>query len=138
MAKDPTRSAAKWARNLSAASEDMIAGADRVTQAPGMAAVAKKAKLLANFTAAVNSGKWEQRTGAVSVDQWRQAYKEKGIPRIQGGTTAAQPKMTAFLTKLMAYQDSIKGQIKSMPDITLEDGANRAAAWVRLMGKYKG
>lgn len=127
----------KHARNLKAASQDIINGVNAVTVAPGQQAAAKASKMLNNLTEAVNSGKWARRVASVPVEEWRKKMIDKGIPRISSGIDAAAGKVEAFFGELLPFQDSLNNQIKSMPDLTLEDNINRMTTFVRGMSKFR-
>ena len=138
MAKvNSTQFAEKWARRMSQSTQDIQNGVNRVTEAPTAKAAAKKQKMLQNLTAAVNSGKWEAGLNRVTLQDWKKSIIEKGLPRVQAGVTAAQPKVAEFATKLLSYQDNLQSQIESMPDLTLQDSIARMTAWVTGMSKFE-
>lgn len=138
MAKvNPNEFAEKWQRRLQSAAPDITRGINRVDTAPTEKAAQKKDKMLTNLTAAVQSGKWESGLRRVSLGDWKKAAIEKGVPRISQGVAAAGGKMTDFANQLLPFQDSLKSQVDSMPDLTLEDNINRMNAWVRGMSKFK-
>jgi hypothetical protein len=129
--------AEKWARRLSAATPDIERGINRVDTSPTEKAARKKDKMLANLTQAVQSGKWEQGLRRVTLGDWKQATIQKGIPRLNQGVTSAQPKVAQFASELLTFQDSLKGQVENMPDLTIEDSINRMNTWTRGMAKFK-
>lgn len=133
----PQEAAAKWASRLSGSTTEIQRGVDAVTESPTAKAAAKKDKMLNNLTRAVQSGKWEAGLNRVSLAQWKEAIKSKGIPRIANGATQAQPKMAQFMSQLLPFQDSLKSEIDSMPDLSLDDSINRASAWIRGMANFK-
>ncbi len=138
MAKvNSTQFAEKWARRMSQSTQDIQNGVNRVTEAPTAKAAAKKQKMLQNLTAAVNSGKWEAGLNRVSLQDWKKSIIEKGLPRVQAGVTAAQPKVADFANKLLAYQEGLQSQIESMPDLTLQDSISRMTAWITGMSKFQ-
>lgn len=126
----------KWARRLKGAIPDIEAGVDRVTEAPGKKAAAKADKMLANLTESVRDGTWARRVGAVSLEEWKAHMKNKGVGRIAAGVDGAAAKAEDFFSQLFAYQDSVKGKLDAMPDLTLEDSINRMTTWVRDMAKF--
>jgi molecular chaperone GrpE (heat shock protein) len=134
---NPQEFAEKWSRRLSQAAADIQRGVQRVDQAPTEAAAAAKQKMLANITDAINSGKWESGLRRVTLGDWKRTMIEKGIPRIGQGVQAATPKMAEFASQLLPYQDNLRSQIESMPDLTLEDNIARMTAWARGMAKFK-
>lgn len=138
MAKlSPQEFAEKWARRLSAAAPDIQKGVQRVDQSPTEKAAGKKDKMLQNLTQAVQSGKWEAGLRRVSLNDWKAALINKGIPRITQGVQGAQSDVADFAGQLLSYQDQIKSEIERMPDLTLEDSINRMTTWVRKMSQFK-
>lgn len=134
----PEQFAAKWASRLGASTQDIQNGINRITVSPTEQAANKQAKMLANLTASVNSGKWARGLRSVSLDAWRKATIEKGLPRIQQGATAAQPKMVEFANKLLPYQQALVDKINAMPDISLQDSIARMTAYINGMAQFKG
>lgn len=138
MAKvNATEFAEKWQRRTSAAVPDYQAGVQRTTTAPGEAAAVKANKMLANVTAAVQSGKWASRTRSVTLEAWKASALNKGAGRIATGVQAATDDVRDFAEKLLSYETALQAKIKAMPDTTLEDSVNRVAEWVRGMSKFQ-
>ena len=137
MAGTPQDIAKKWSQNLAASSADMQRGAMAVKTAPGQMAAQKQDKLRANWLKAVDSGKWADKVSAVTLTSWQQSYINKGISRAAQGATVAEPKMAAFMTQLLPYQETLKAQLQNMPDVTIEDSIARAAAWIRGMAAFE-
>lgn len=61
---------------------------------------------------------------------------QKGVQRVAQGADAAKGKMTSFMAELLPYQDSVKAEIDNLPDLTLEDSANRMTTWMRRMAAF--
>lgn len=133
----PQQFADKWGRRMQSATTDIQNGVNRVDTAPTQKAAAKKDKMLANVTQAIQSGKWEAGLNRVSLADWKTAMVQKGIPRISQGVQGATTKVTNFASQLLPFQDALQGQIQSMPDLTLADSVNRMVAWVNGMSKFK-
>ncbi|MEN4013997.1 MAG: hypothetical protein ROW48_18350 [Bellilinea sp.] len=133
----PQEFAEKWARRLSAATPDIQRGVNRVDQSPTEKAAAKKDKMLANLTAAVQGGKWEAGLRRVTLADWKKQILEKGVPRISQGVQGAQGKVGEFASQLLAYQEGLVNQISNMPDLTLEDNINRMTTFIRGMSKFR-
>ncbi len=133
----PSEFAEKWARRLQAAAPDIQKGISRVDTSPTERAAAKQDKMLANVQAAIQSGKWAAGLRRVTLSDWKTAAVNKGIPRLSQGVAGAQPKVSEFAQQLLSYQDSLKGKVDSMPDLTLEDSINRMNTWVRGMAQFK-
>ena len=135
--KTPAQVAAKWASRAQGATQALQDGINNVQSAPGALAAAKQDKMLANLTASVLSGKWAQNVSAITLQQWKDAMLTKGVQRYGAGVAAALPKMQAFMTKLLPFQQNIQAQLASMPDLTLQDNINRAVYMMTEMAKFK-
>lgn len=133
----PAEAAEKHARRLKGAIGDMETGINKVTEAPGVAAGKKAAKMLANLTAKVQDGTWKRRVEAVPLEEWKGKMISKGLPRVAGGVDAAMPKTTDFFAQLLPAIDAAQAKVKAMPDLTIEDSINRMTTFVRDMAKFK-
>jgi len=133
----PEEYADKQARRLKAATEDIRRGVQRVTESPTAKAAAAKDKMIARLVESVNSGKWEAGLKRVTLEDWKSKMLEKGINRIAAGIDAAKPKVVAFATELLAFEDTLLSKVDAMPDLTLEDSISRATAWMRGMSKFQ-
>lgn len=129
MAQSADAVAAKWQQRLSASTQEIIAGVQAVTQAPGAKAAAQADTWLLRLQA--SRDKWARNVAAVSLGSWQQAMINKGVPRVAQGAQASQPKMAAFMTQFLPHVESVAQQVRSMPKVTLEDGIARAAAQIR-------
>lgn len=134
----PEEYAEKQARRLKASVEDIRHGVEGVTTSPTAAAAGKQAKMLANVQESINSGRWAASLKAVSLDDWKGAMVEKGLPRISGGIDAAHDKVVKVAAKLLPIVDAAAAKVKGMPDLTLEDSIARASSFMREMAKAKG
>jgi len=133
----PQEFAEKHARRLKGAISDMERGVDRTTVSPTLEAAKKKDKMRAEINRAIDEGKWEAGLRRVSLEEWKQKMKQKGLGRIAAGIDAAQDKVVAFATDLLAHQDRLKSEVEKMPDVSLEDNINRMTSWIRGMAKFK-
>lgn len=127
----------KHARRLTASVEDVRRGIDRVTESPMEKAAAKKDKMLANLTQAVNDGRWEKGLKRVSLEDWKTKTRDVGVGRIAAGIQAASSKVVAFAEDLLPHIDAGQAKLKAMPDITLEDNIARMSTFVRHMANMK-
>jgi hypothetical protein len=133
----PEQYADKWNRRIKAAVPDIQAGVQRVTTSPGEAAALKQDKMLQRVTEAITSGKWAERVRSVTVEDWRRAALNKGIPRIAAGADGATDKMREFASQLLPYLDRVVSEVQRMPDLTLEDAIARATHVIREMSKFR-
>lgn len=125
--------AEKWSRRTSAATQDMQKGVERVTQSPGQAAAAKADKYAANVQAAITSGKWKRRVGAVTLEQWRTAMTTKGVQRVSSGVAAATSKVAEYYNWEFPVLDQLRSQTAGMADVTIDDSIAKAVAFMRGM-----
>jgi len=129
--------AEKHARRLKGAITDMQRGVEGVTASPTLAAVAKKDKMRAEINRSIDEGKWEAGLRRVTLEEWKSKMIQKGLGRVAAGIDAAQGKVVAFADKLLPFQDTLKGTVARMPDVSLEDNINRMTAWIRGMAAFK-
>jgi hypothetical protein len=125
---NPTNLAAKWAQNLSGASQSYIQGVQAVTESPTAKAAANPQKYLAGVAGAVNSGKWANKLNAVTLNQWQQAATQVGAQRLASGATAAKPKVAAFWQQFGPILQQVTTQTNQMPSNTVQDRINKAVA----------
>lgn len=133
MAGTPDQVAARWAAGLANAGEKIRAGVEAVNTAPGQAAARQKAVYLANVQA--SGDKWARNVAAVSLADWKSAIETKGIPRIAAGATAAIPKFTIFMGKLLPFVHSAKQSLPARG--TYEQNKARMVAMVDAMHKFQ-
>lgn len=131
----PDQAAAKWAQRLSGATADIAAGIDRVSVAPGQAA-ARNADTWQQRTLAAKD-KWTRNVARVSLGEWQDAAKSKGVPRIAAGAQAAQGKMGQFMQEFLPHVDRGAAQVRAMPNATLEQSIARATAMIRHNASFR-
>ena len=130
--------AQKWATNLGNAQTSMQNGVNRVTTAPGQAAVDKQQKWITAMQSTEVQAKWARKTGAVTLQQWKDSMLNLGIQRAASGATAKMSKMQAAMTTLLPYIDQVAASVRAMPDNTPADREQRALAMMRGMRNYQG
>lgn len=132
----PEESAQKWASRTAAASADWQRGIERTPDAPGAKAAAAADKWQAKLTAPTTKEKFKRRVGAVSKEQW-QAASAAATGKYSAGAQGAVSKMQQHQQDVQAWMEAGKRKIAAMPNLTPQDAANRAAAWVLHMADYK-
>lgn len=123
----------KWGRRLNAAGQDIQNGVQRVTTAPGVSAAAAQDRFLAGITQAVTSGVWARQVSKVSLSDWQNAMKNKAIPRIPQGVTAAQASKQGQITALLTAVDGAAAAANALPKGGLEQSIARATTFMREM-----
>lgn len=134
--KDASQVAEKWNRNIKGATETIKQGVARVDTAPTEKAAAAKEKMKQKLIEAIDNGDWEAGLKAVSLEDWKQAM-DKGVGRIAAGADMAQPKMKEFMDEFLPHLEQGKAKIDKMPNVSLEDGINRAAEMIRHNAAFK-
>lgn len=138
MARLTAREAAeKWSRRASAASGDYEDGITAVTESPTEKAADASGKMLDAITEAIRSGRWERGLRGVSLEDWKKAVLEKGVPRWAAGIAASVDKMEARYTSLFPFLDKVVTEVNKMPDRTLADSIARVTKYITEMSKYK-
>jgi hypothetical protein len=127
----------KWGRNLKGAGTDIRNGVERVTVAPGQQAAQQADKMLAGIQRAIADGVWQRAVASVSLEDWKNATITKGIGRIAAGVDGAEQKQLQMAERLLAAVDTVKAQVDTMPDATLEDRIQRMVAFSRGMAEKR-
>jgi len=131
---DAQMATTKWVQNIGSATERMKQGANNVTVAPGVKAAAAADKWLANVQRA--QAKFKNNVGRVSLQEWKDAYINVGIPRVSQGAQAKQAKYTAAMDAFLPYLTQGVAKIDAMPKLTLQDSINRAIAMIQHNAAY--
>ena len=127
----------KHARRLKAAIPDMRIGIEKVTDSPTAKAAAKADKMKARLIAKIDDGTWASRLRAVTLEEWKGKMIDKGLSRVAGGIDGAAHKVEDFAGQVLPYIDKLQAEVKSMPDLTIEDSINRMTSFVRGMAKFR-
>jgi len=127
----------KHNRRLKAATDDMRAGVERVTESPTAKAAKKADKMRANVVASIDNGKWAAGLNRVTLDDWKSKMINKGVGRVAAGIDEAAAKVESFASELLPHIDKVKSEIERLPDVTLEDNIQRMTTFIRGMSKFK-
>lgn len=101
------------------------AGINSVKTAPSQKAIAQKAKMVTNWMNAVNSGKWEEKMGEVTLTQWQQASVNKGAQNYTASAEGASSKWGAWATDAFPVIAQIQAEVDAMPSTSLQDNIQR-------------
>ena len=134
---DANAVAQKWTSKTSASQQDYVDGVQGTQKDPTQLAINNQQRLLANFTASVNSGKWANKLRAVGKGGWQQAVADKAS-NFSTGVNAATGKVATAFAPLLQFENNLQQQVESMPNVTDTDRENRMLAWVRGMRTYPG
>ena len=133
----PTDISDKWGKNQKASVPFIIKGLDNVTEDPGIKAVEKQDKMLANLTESITNGTWAKRRLKVGLSEWREKTKKKVTERMSGGVDGAMPKRKEFDSWLVTQLNAVLPEIAGMPDMTLEDSVARVRRLMEHMSENK-
>lgn len=130
----PAENAKKWQNRLSAATPEIQAGIQRVTQAPGQAAAKQKAAWQMNTAAAAD--KWERNVSRVTLSDW-QAAANAGVSRVASGAAAKVGKMESFLSDFQPHLERVQQKLATMPRGNLEQNLTRMLENARQNAQFK-
>jgi hypothetical protein len=125
----PEEISEKWAQRTAGATEDYRRGISRVSQAPGQAAAAKRAKWQQNVQQ--SGDKWEAGVRRVSLNEWQEAAGGEGATRFASGVQAKKGKMASFQREFIPHLERGQEAVKRMPDTSFEDRINKMVAMAR-------
>lgn len=123
----------KWGRRMSAAAPDIQAGVDRSTKDPGALAAASKQLWAQKLADPKVQSAWATNVAAVGAASWKDAMKNKGIPRLQTGIARAQQTKINRITNLLSAVDAAAADANALPRGTLDQNIARSAAFQRSM-----
>lgn len=134
----PSEAGNKYRSGVQGGAQDYTLGIQSVTEAPSAKAIAQKQKMVTNWNAAINSGKWETKLGAVTLAQWKQAATTRGAQNYAQSADAASQKWTTWAQTAFPIIQNIQDEIKAMPSTTLNDNIQRMITNVTLMAERLG
>lgn len=135
--KNAASVAKKWTQNLQAATQQIIDGVNAVTVAPTAVAAQRIDTMKQRFLQAVDSGKVARGLQRVSLQDWQQAMKTKGVNRIQQGASEGQSKVQTFLDDFLPFVNGVSEKIRSMPNATEGDRKARMIANFDAIKNYR-
>jgi hypothetical protein len=136
MAKvDATQMQDKYSRRLKAAGQDITAGINRTTVAPGAKAATQAQVMVNNMAARVADGTWQRRVAGVTLEQWKAAAINKGVGRIAAGVDQAKEKTIAMFGKVLSAVDQAVAVVEQTPRGDLNTNIQRAVTFMNEMSK---
>jgi len=138
--QNPQLVASKWVRGMQNAGESMKAGIQAVSVAPGQIAAARADLYRQKVIEAVDSGRYQAATAAVSLEEWKQAALTKGVSAATSRAQQSQDKVLRFLNFWLPITQQASQMVQGMPKGTLENAKARMIANVEFLAgkKYKG
>ena len=117
--------------------EKIRSGIDAVTDSPMEKAAGKKDKWLSGIQQAAADGKWERGLKRVSLSDWKEAFKGKGVQNMQTGIAAARGKMVEFAKEFIPFLERVQSEVNAMPDVTLDDRIEKMVQNARKIAQFK-
>jgi len=127
----------QWKRNLAAAGETIRAGVDAVKESPMEQAARAKDRWKQAVMEAADDGRFEAGLRSVSLSDWKEAMKKKGVERLTSGAASGAAKMQKFLQEYMPVAEAISAECKTMPRGTLEDSIARVRYAMEKSKEFK-
>lgn len=135
--RNPSDVARKWASRLGASGEAIKQGVQNVTVNPAERAAAAQDRYIAGVQRAVAEGKYQRGLRRVTLQAWQESMLQKGLPRIASGASAAIPKMEAFLSKWLPWEEQLKQKLAAMPRGDLQQNIARMIAAVEHNASFR-
>ena len=133
----PAQVADKWASNLGRATETIRAGVNSVSVNPAEKAIAAQDRYVAGVERAVADGRYARGLQRVSLQDWKNAILEKGLPRIASGANQAKPKMQSFLQEFLPYVEEGVRALENMPRGDLQQNIQRAIRMIEHNANFR-
>lgn len=134
----PDQIAQKWGRNTKGAVQSYKDGVMSVTVSPMELAAAQGDKAVANFSAAIQSGRWANNLRKVKLADYQNACVNKGADRIAAGVTQAMPKVTAFNQVWQPLMQQAKREMAAMPNNSKEEALAKVGRMYDIGKQFAG
>ncbi len=128
MAKDLGTVVSKWVASAGTAQASYVQGIETTTKDPTALAIRSQGALLANFQAAVTSGRWARNLAAAGKGKWQSNAVAKAgnySTGIAAGESNYATAMQTWLPRIYAAANTVN----SMPSGTLQASIARSAAF---------
>ena len=126
----------RWTQSAGTATTRYTEGVQGTTVDVVGRAIANQAGLLNNFNAAVTSGHWANRLGAVGTAGWKAATVAKAA-NFGVGLQAGAPKFQAAMQIWLPIIQGAAQQVKSTPATTFQARLQRASDFATLLHNAK-
>ena len=134
----PQQAAQKWQRNLSASTQTITEGVNRVQESPTAKAARSIDRMVSGFQRAAADGKIQDGLNAVTLEDWKSAMIDKGVSRIASGAAQAEPKFEKFMAEFLPFLESgVRALDSEMPRGDTEQNIQRAVSMMRHNAKFR-
>lgn len=118
------------------AQPDYVKGIQRTTVNPAAEAAKNVGKWQTKVSSAEARDKFVRNLNKTSASDWQNAAITLGAPRLSQGVEQARSKIEAVAGPLLSHIDAGQSKVRNMPNVTLEDGIQRSAAFIRHMSEF--
>lgn len=118
----------RWRSSASTAQARYTEGVQQTTKDPTQLAVNQQGKLVQNFNAAVQSGRWARGLQRVGKAGWQSSTLAKAN-NYATGINASADKYQAAIGPVLQAEAQLQSQIAAMPNTTIQDSIARMTAW---------
>lgn len=132
---DAGTAAQRWVQAAGSAQQRYVDGVQSTQKDPTQLAIQAQPKLIQNFNAAVNAGRYQRGLAAVGKAGWQSATVAKAN-NYSTGINASEQKFLAAIGPVLQYEAQLQAQIASMPNNTLQDSIARMSAWATGMYNF--
>lgn len=136
-AKTPVEIAEKQIKRATAAVGDYKQGVQNVEVSPTEEAAKKVQEYKAGVIAAADDGSYEEGLRAVSKQEWIDRTVSKGGDNYAKGVERSRDKIIDFQTQFSPVRESVKGQVRAMPNSTFEERMQRMDANARGLHEFR-
>ena len=133
--KTAAQAAQNWSNSAGRAATAFVQGVQSTTKDQAALAVAQQATLLANFNAAVTSGRWAAGVQRRGTQYWKQQTEAKSANYSQGFTAGTQ-NFTSAIGKIIAAEQNLVQSLPPRGDIN--QNLQRANAFALGLHSLKG
>lgn len=126
---DAATATQRWQAGAAQGQQRFVEGVQSTTKDPTALAIAQQPKLLANFTAAITSGRYARNLSKVGKAGWQSATVAKAA-NYSTGINASADKYQTAIGPVLQQIATLQGTVNAMPRNTIEDSAARARAFM--------
>jgi len=127
-----------WVNGISQSTEKIRQGIQNVTESPTEKAIKAIPRMVQGIQQAAANGKIAAGLQRVSLDDWKRAAIDKGVPRVAAGAAASQSKFADFMSQFLPHLQSGMDRInREMPRGNTEQNINRAIAMMRHNAQFR-
>jgi len=134
---DPREVAQDWARNLRNARSKIERKVRELNESPTVRAARNSDVWHQRVSSEEARKKFEENLRAVSLEDWRGAFLNKGLSNMAAGADASVDKFANFLAQLLPYTEQVKKEVADMKVLTIEDAIQKVAKVIKRMSEFR-